>query len=118
MLSEHRPFPSRRVLSEHHLSPAGEAALPSTYDTTQDGTADVTYAYDALGRRVSKAIGATTTVYVSALNQEVAEYENGTLKRKYVFGSYIDEPLMMVTVSGGGEAKYYYHANARTAWPP
>ena len=33
-------------------------------DTTQDGTADVTYAYDALGRRVSKAIGATTTVYV------------------------------------------------------
>ena len=29
-----------------------------------------------------------------------------------MFGTYIDEPLMMLSVSGGSEAKYYYHANA------
>lgn len=30
---------------------------------------------------------------------------------RYVYGSYVDEPLMMVTGSGGSLAKYYYHAN-------
>jgi RHS repeat-associated protein len=43
--------------------------------------------------------------------QEIAEYEQGTLKRIYVYGSYIDEPLMMMPVGGGPVKKYYYHAN-------
>jgi RHS repeat-associated protein len=76
------------------------------------GGTTTNYAYDALGRRVSKATGTTTTLYVSALQQEVAEYVGGTLARKFVFGDYIDEPLMMVNVSGTIETSYYYHANA------
>jgi RHS repeat-associated protein len=52
-----------------------------------------------------------TMVFVSAGMQEVAEYEQGTLKRIYVYGSYIDEPLMMMPVGGGPVKKYYYHAN-------
>jgi len=69
------------------------------------------YAYDAVGRRVSKTIDGLTTIYASAGAQEIAEYENAaapeTPTRVYTFGSYIDEPLMMI--SGG--ATYYYHAN-------
>ena len=32
--------------------------------------------------------------------------------RKYVYGEYIDEPVMMVNVGEASETKYYYHANS------
>jgi RHS repeat-associated protein len=66
-----------------------------------------TYTYDALGRRVSKTVGANTTVFVSDEMQKICEYENGTLARAYAYGSYIDEPLVMIS----GLNKYYYHSN-------
>jgi RHS repeat-associated protein len=66
-----------------------------------------TYTYDALGRRVSKTVGALTTVFVSDGLQKICEYENGTLARSYAYGSYIDEPLVMIS----GVNKYYYHSN-------
>ena len=66
-----------------------------------------TYAYDALGRRVSKTVGTATTIFVNDGLQEIAEYDGTTLLRSYIFGSYIDEPLVMVA---GGQS-YYYHAN-------
>jgi len=70
------------------------------------------FTYDALGRRVSKTTGGTTTAFVTALNQEIAEYGGGALPanptRVYVFGTYVDEPLAMV--SGG--TTLYYHANS------
>jgi len=77
---------------------------------TVDG-ATWTYAYDALGRRVSKSNGTKTTLFVSARNQEIAEYTNGSLSKKYAFGTYIDEPLAMINVSGTTETTYYYHAS-------
>jgi RHS repeat-associated protein len=66
-----------------------------------------TYAYDALGRRVSKTVGATTTVFISDGMQKICEYENGVMARAYAYGSYIDEPLVMIS----GANKYYYHSN-------
>jgi RHS repeat-associated protein len=66
-----------------------------------------TYTYDALGRRVSKTVGANTTVFVSDGLQKICEYENGTLARAYAYGSYVDEPLVMIS----GVNKYYYHSN-------
>ena len=68
-------------------------------------TAD--YAYDAFGRRVSKTFNSVTTVFINDGFQEIAEYENGTLAREFVYGSYIDEPLMMIA----GSTKTYYHSN-------
>jgi len=82
-----------------------QATVPSGSTVGVVGTHS--YAYDALGRRVSKTVGATTTVFVNDGLQEVCEYENGTFARSYVFGSYIDEPLQMTNASG----VYYYHAN-------
>jgi RHS repeat-associated protein len=85
------------------------------------GSYNYSYRYDALGRRVGwtrkngtnpNGGGQTKTmVFVSAGMQEVAEYEQGSLKRIYVYGSYIDEPLMMTPIGGGPVKKYYYHAN-------
>jgi RHS repeat-associated protein len=71
--------------------------------------------YDALGRRVSKANSSQQTIYVSSLQQEIAEYVSGANanapKYEYVFGSYIDEVLMRVTSSSA--TKHYYHHDAQ-----
>lgn len=66
------------------------------------------YAYDAMGRRFSKTVGAVTTQYVYAGDQVIAEYENGALARSFVYGPGIDEPICML--SGG--TSYFYHFDA------
>jgi RHS repeat-associated protein len=124
-------------------------------DTNQDGAQDVEYEYDALGRRVKKTVGDDVTLYVSRPHpvqgrqrgQVLAEYEytleanespvgvgatastTPQLARKFVYGDYIDEPLMLVAVTWeeqlidpkdeklgteltATETKYYYHHNA------
>jgi RHS repeat-associated protein len=82
------------------------AAVPTGCPEGVAGTH--TYTYDALGRRVSKTVGATTTVFVSDGMQEIAEYVNGAFSQSYVYGSYIDEPLLKTDNAGN---KIYYHAN-------
>ena len=64
-----------------------------------------TYEYNYLGQRVSKTVGSTTTAYCYSGNQVVAEYQNGVLARKFVYGTGIDEVICMITSSG----TYYYH---------
>jgi RHS repeat-associated protein len=65
----------------------------------------VSYAYDWLGRRVSRTVSGGTTTCVYDGGQIIAEYNGGTLLRKYIYGPGIDEPVCMVA-SGG---TYYYH---------
>jgi len=79
------------------LSGGGGSATP--------GLAPATYKYDVLGRRVQKTVGSVTTTFVHAGDQVVAEYEGTSLKRRYIYGTYIDEPLAMVTSAG----TQYYH---------
>jgi hypothetical protein len=71
----------------------------------------IAYAYDPLGRRNEKSgTGVTQTYYLSDGTDEIAEYNgSGTVTTRYVPGPAIDEPIAMVTVSGG--AKEYFHAN-------
>jgi RHS repeat-associated protein len=68
-----------------------------------------TYAYDFAGRRVSKTTGGVTTRYVYDGDQIVAEYQGGVPIRKFVYGPGIDEPILMINVSGETETLYYYH---------
>jgi RHS repeat-associated protein len=109
-----------------------------------DGTAgdEIEYAYDALGRRVSKTFpvgeNTQTNVFVCRTQpldesrfagQVLAEYlansAASTPMCKFVYGQYIDEPLLMVKVEVSKEeeekelvaaltiteTKYYYHTN-------
>lgn len=39
----------------------------------------------------------------------IAEFENNVLKRKFVYGPGIDEPVMMIDVDGSNQNHYYYH---------
>ena len=80
------------------------------------------YEYDAMGRRVSKTVGSTETIFVCKGQQVIAEFDSldtpynfdtqtagDAPLRKYIYGGgYIDEPVLMVTDAG---TKYYYHQN-------
>ncbi|MDX2053048.1 MAG: RHS repeat-associated core domain-containing protein [Polyangiaceae bacterium] len=84
------------------VTPVGSGGGSST-----PGLAAASYKYDALGRRLQKTTGGVTTTFVHDGDQVVAEYEGSTLKRRYIYGTYIDEPLAMMTSSG----TLYYHQN-------
>jgi len=66
------------------------------------------YRYDFAGRRVSKQAGGVTTKYCYDGDQVIAEYEGSTLKRKFIYGPGIDEPVCMTDVADSNK-KYYYH---------
>lgn len=92
-----------------------------TYDylnrmlTAADGSAlNESYAYDSMGRRVLVDAEGTQTVYVYDGAQMIAEYslvsQTLTLKKRFIYGPGIDEPVCMTTYSGGSESgRYFYH---------
>ncbi len=78
-------------------------------DVDNDGTDDVTYQFDALGRRVHSDDGSTATVFVQSGQQTFADYTSGTAATSptytYVYASYIDEPVYR---DGSGGVRYYH----------
>ncbi|OHB53187.1 MAG: hypothetical protein A2Y12_06795 [Planctomycetes bacterium GWF2_42_9] len=64
----------------------------------QSDVLKATYNYDYSGRRISKTIGSVVTKYVYDGPHVIAEYEGTTLKKKYVYGPDIDQPLCMIIV--------------------
>ena len=84
-----------------------------TADVGNNGSIEVSQKYDALGRRVSRTDGSTTTVYVMSGQQTLCDYASGVAPTastyKYLYGSYIDEPVIRVTTTGS--VKIYYHRN-------
>ncbi len=100
--------------------------VSATATVGQEGTHG--YAYDAIGRRVSKTVdnndGTFTTTVFSELTlpipplgtpggQTLCEYAAGAApaspQRSYAFGAYCDEPLVMVTPT----EEFYYHRDGR-----
>ena len=83
----------------------------SSADIDNDSTADVSYKFDALGRRVSRDDGTTATIFVQSGQQTIADYTAGTAATSptytYVYASYIDErrPVMR----GGTGGLRYFH---------
>ena len=70
----------------------------------------MSYAYDPLGRRVSKSLGNAGTLaatYLNAGDDEIATYDgSGTLVRRYVPGPGVDQPIASVAADG---TKTYFH---------
>ena len=83
-----------------------ESRLTDVNDQSNNPIAS--YEYDYLGRRVSKTVDSNTTKYCYDGDQVIAEYENDTLVRKFIYGPGIDEPICMIDVSDSNK-KYYYH---------
>lgn len=77
---------------------------------SRKGKVATTYSYDTSGLRVSKKTGKKETVYVSLRGQVLVEYnQKGKLLRSYLYGSYIDEPIVMI--NGRNGKKIFYHSN-------
>ncbi len=94
-------------------------------DTDSNGTADVTYAYDALRRRVKKTTtgeGGQSMVFVSLGHDLIADYLAGAVagnpQRNYAYTGRIDEPVAMIDYTTAGTLgasvaePFYYHMDA------
>lgn len=54
--------------------------------------------YVFIDSQITKEDRGVTTQYCYDGDQVIAEYENGTLKRKFIYGPGIDEPIIMIGV--------------------
>ena len=101
---------------------ANGQALAHTYDfdnrmvtanVGNNSIVEVSHKYDALGRRVARTEGSTTTVFALSGQQVICDYAAGAAPSasiyRYLYGSYIDEPELRVTTTGS--VKTYYHRN-------
>jgi RHS repeat-associated protein len=84
---------------------------PLPQDPPSDQWMTLTYTYDAAGRRIEKKYdGLTVLKYVYDGDQCIAEYDAGSnLRRKYLYGPCIDEPICMIETTVSPSATYYYH---------
>jgi RHS repeat-associated protein len=83
-------------------------------DVGNNSSTDVEYKYDALGRRVARVGSSGSFVYVQSDQQTIADYgvrdaPSSPLYR-YVYASYIDEPVVRKGAGTGGTI-HYYHRN-------
>jgi RHS repeat-associated protein len=82
----------------------------------QDQTTEANYKYDALGRRVLKAVtvGSTTktTNYYYSGNHVIEERDGSdNVLNQYIYGNGIDEIIRMDSYSGATATPYYFHTN-------
>jgi YD repeat-containing protein len=60
------------------------------------------YGYDAAGRRRSRTVNGTVTSFLSAGDQEIAEYDQaGALVRRFVWGAGLDDLVATINAAGG-----------------
>jgi RHS repeat-associated protein len=76
-----------------------------TYDVENhllsvSGPTSVTLTYDPLGRLLTTTSGSTTTRYLYEGERLIAEYNGGTLLRRYAHGAGLDEPLVWYEGAG------------------
>ena len=83
-------------------------------DVGNNSSVDVEYKYDALGRRVARSGSSGLFAYVQADQQSLVDYGLGDAPSsplyRYVYGSYIDEPVVRKGAGSSGTI-YYYHRN-------
>ncbi|XZE45797.1 RHS repeat domain-containing protein [Pirellulaceae bacterium SH467] len=107
-------------LSSSSLSPPASGLLPDfdnklkSADVDNNGSNDVTFQYDALGRRVARQGTSGSFVYVQHDQQTIADYGYGDAPssptHRYVVASYIDEPVVRKAAGTSGTI-HYYHRN-------
>jgi RHS repeat-associated protein len=83
-------------------------------DVDNNGSNDVTFQYDAPGRRVARQGTSGSFVYVQHDQQTIADYGYGDAPssptHRYVYASYIDEPVVRKAAGTSGTI-YYLHRN-------
>jgi len=76
-------------------------------EVKQNGQTIASYAYDYLGRRVSKTVNGTITKFCYDGDQVIMEYDGSdNTSRRFIYGAGIDEPVYGWDSVGGS---FYYH---------
>lgn len=71
-------------------------------------TGNISYQYDALGRRIAKDVYGLQTQYLYDGDEVIAEYDaNGNITKRFIYGSGIDNPVALITE---GQV-YTYHTD-------
>ncbi len=82
--------------TENHLTSADKTGVSATY------------LYDPQHRQVQKEVNSTKTRFVYDGLQRIADYDGSdTLQKRYVYGTKLDEPLIVIT--SGGTPTYLHH---------
>jgi RHS repeat-associated protein len=95
-----------------------------TVTRKSDNALVASYSYDAEGRRIQKVVtnsvglNGTTNFYLDG-QQEIEEHSGaGALTQQYVYGVYIDEPLVLdrnldgdTDANGAGDQRLFYYQN-------
>jgi RHS repeat-associated protein len=121
------------IVSDDNGNETDDGTFVYTYDAMNrlrtvtrksDSALVATYSYDAEARRIQKVVtnsgtlNGTADFYVDG-QQEIEEH-NGTdaVTQQYVYGSYIDEPLVLDrnlngdgTATGAGDQRLFYYQN-------
>ena len=103
-------------LSSSSLSPPASGLLPDfdnklkSADVDNNGSNDVTFQYDALGRRIARQGTSGSFVHVQHDQQTIADYGYGDAPssptHRYVVASYIDEPVVRKAAGTSGTIHY------------
>ncbi len=76
-------------------------------DIDGNGSPDVTFEFDALGRRVARTQGSDAVIYYQVDQQTIADYPRGGAATsptyRYFWASYIDELIARKATGSGGE---------------
>jgi RHS repeat-associated protein len=94
------------------LSAAEIATLAGVPDPEPDpipNWSNISYTYDAAGRRITKDVDGKITKHIYDGDHVIAEYDgNNNLLRKFIYGPGTDNPVCMIEAAEN-DAKYYYH---------
>ncbi|MBM4028768.1 MAG: RHS repeat-associated core domain-containing protein, partial [Planctomycetes bacterium] len=88
--------------------------VPTQSEPPSNAWRQLAYVYDASGRRIEKRYdGATILQYIYDGDHCIAEYDaGGNLKRKYLYGPGVDQPICMIENPQSDPNYYYYHFDA------
>ncbi|MCL5279871.1 MAG: hypothetical protein M1376_08210 [Planctomycetes bacterium] len=86
---------------------------PPVPEPAADNWTTLLYRYDAAGRRIEKQYNdETITKYVYDGDHCIAEYDvSNILRRKYIYGPGVDQPVAMIEAAGSYAGTYYYHCD-------
>jgi RHS repeat-associated protein len=96
-----------RALSDSEI--ATLAGVPDPEPDPIPDWSEISYTYDAAGRRITKDVDGEITKYIYDGVHVIAEYDgNDNLLRKYIYGPGTDKLVCMIEAAENN-AKYYYH---------
>ncbi len=98
-------------------SPASCTGNNYTYDienrlTQASGTLSASLSYDPSGRLYQVTTSSTSTYFMYSGDSMIGEYQNGVMKKRYVFGVGVDKPLVSYTVNQAvADPRQFLHSN-------